>query len=82
MRPKQHRIKLTLDERTELESVVKATSVSFEKRRRAKVLLLCDESEFGLGLEDAQVVFHSNLLFQFLIESLELRSDGLRLAQY
>ena len=61
MRPKQHRIKLTLDERTELESVVKATSVSFEKRRRAKVLLLCDESEFGLGLEDAQAALTESI---------------------
>lgn len=55
MRPKTHRIKLTLDEITELESVIKATQVSFEKRRRAKVLLLCDEGEFGPGLQDAQV---------------------------
>ena len=55
MRPKTHRIKLTLDERTELESVTKATQVSFEKRRRAKVLLLCDESELGPCWKDAQV---------------------------
>lgn len=55
MRPKTYRIKLTSNERDELESVTKATQVSFEKRRRAKVMLLCDEGEFGPGLSDQQV---------------------------
>ena len=55
MRPKTYRIKLTLTERDELKSVLKAPQVSFEKRRRAKVLLLCDEGEFGPALSDKQV---------------------------
>lgn len=61
MRTKTHRIKLTLDERGELEAVVKSSKVSFEKRRRAKVLLLCDESEYGPGWKDAQVATAENI---------------------
>lgn len=61
MRPKTHRIKLTLDERDELESVLRANQISFEKRRRAKVLLLCDEVEFGPGLKDAQVALTESI---------------------
>ena len=55
MRPKTHRIELTSDQRADLESALKATDISFQKRRRAKVLLLCDEGQLGAGLKDREI---------------------------
>ena len=50
----KHRVKLTTDERQELEQLVRRGAAGW-KLRRAQALLKCDEGEGGPGWPDAQV---------------------------
>ena len=50
----KHRVKLTDDERRELEQLLRRGAAGW-KLRRAQALLKCDEGEGGPGWPDAQV---------------------------
>jgi transposase len=53
MMKKRYIVKLSLDERAELEGMVKRGKVAAFRRRHAEVLLLVDEGEGGPELSDA-----------------------------
>ena len=53
---KIYRIKLTSDERVELETIVKKKKVAAAKFIKAQALLLADESDDGEALRDPQIV--------------------------
>lgn len=55
MPEKRYRIKLTEEERSQLIEVSDAKKGSKERRRRANVLLLCDETNHGPAMTDAEV---------------------------
>ena len=55
MPAKLYRIKLTKEERTGLIEITDATAGSKERRRRANILLLSDESEEGPAMTDAEI---------------------------
>lgn len=55
MPAKLYRIKLTDEERHHLTEIADGRSGSPQRRRRANILLLCDESEAGAGLKDEDV---------------------------
>lgn len=52
---KIYRIKLSLEERGELENLSKKRTVAAHKVLKARALLLCDESEKGEGLKDPEI---------------------------
>ncbi len=51
----KYRVKLTADERSEFEGLVRRGRSSGWKLRRAQALLKCDEGEGGPGWPDAQI---------------------------
>ena len=51
----KHRVKLTADERRELQQLVRAGRAAGWKLRRAQALLKCDEGEGGPGWSDARI---------------------------
>jgi hypothetical protein len=53
--PKKHRIALTIQERTELSEIADGAKGSKERRRRANILLMADESEAGAAMTDEAV---------------------------
>lgn len=53
---KKYRIKLSPDERQELEHITRKHKVNAQRKLRAQILLACDESEAGPALTDAAVV--------------------------
>ena len=53
---KIYRIKLTPDERGDLEALTRRQSVDGHKVIKARALLLCDESEGAPGLRDPEVI--------------------------
>ena len=55
MPAKLYRIKLTKEERADLVGIADARSGSKERRRRAAMLLLCDEAEDGPAMTDAEI---------------------------
>ena len=55
MPAKKYRIKLTLEERKTLESIVDKGTHTSIKFRRAMILLLSDESELGPALSDRKI---------------------------
>ena len=55
MPAKLYRIKLTPEERGELTAIADARSGSKERRRRANILLLSEESEGGPAMTDSEV---------------------------
>jgi len=52
---KKYVLKLTAEQRAELEQVVKTGKAAAWKRQRAQALLQCDQGQDGLGWVDAQV---------------------------
>lgn len=52
---KRYIVRLTLDEREELECIVKKGRVAAQRRRHAGILLLVDEGEHGPAMSDAEV---------------------------
>lgn len=52
---KKHVVRLTPDEREELECIVKKGRVAAQRRRHAGILLLADEGEQGPAMTDAEV---------------------------
>ena len=53
---KIYRIKLTKDEREQLEALTKRKLIAAHKVIKARALLLCDESEHGSGWSDPKVI--------------------------
>ncbi len=53
---KIYRIKLSSEERSELESLSGKRNAAAHKVLKARALLLCDESESGDGLKDSEIV--------------------------
>jgi transposase len=53
---KIYRFKLSLEERSELESLSRKRNVAAHRALKARVLLLCDESENGEGLKDPEII--------------------------
>jgi hypothetical protein len=53
---KIYRIKLSSEERSELERVIGKRNVAAHKVLKARALLLCDESEDGEALKDPEIV--------------------------
>jgi hypothetical protein len=51
----KHRVKLTADERGELDQLVRRGRAAGWKLRRAQALLKCDEGDHGPGWADAQI---------------------------
>ena len=50
------RIKLSLEERLELENLRRKPNAAAHKVLKARALLLCDESEHGEGLKDSEII--------------------------
>lgn len=55
MPAKKYRVKLTAEERDELQRLVDTGKVAALKRKHAQILLHADESELGLGWDDNQI---------------------------
>jgi hypothetical protein len=55
MPAKIYRIKLTEEERTELRAIADSGRAAKERRRRANILLMCDEGEHGSGFVDSDI---------------------------
>ena len=53
---KIYRIKLSSEERSELEDLGRKRNAASHKVLKARALLLCDESENGEGLKDCEIV--------------------------
>lgn len=53
---KIYRIKLSSEERSELEDLGRKRNAATHKVLKARALLLCDESENGEGLKDCEIV--------------------------
>jgi hypothetical protein len=54
--PKKYIIKLSNDERKELDGIVRRTTVAAQKKLRAQILLACDQGEYGPAQTDAAIV--------------------------
>lgn len=62
MPAKIYRIKLSLDERAQLESLTRSQNAPVRKALKAKALLLCDEGPHGSALKDSQVLAQCDIL--------------------
>lgn len=52
---KKYVLKLTAEERSQLEAITRQQKVAASKHQKAKALLLCDQSEAGPGRRDVDV---------------------------
>jgi len=59
--PKLYSIKLSPEERVELENLSRRRTAAADKVIKARALLLCDQSEGGPGLKDSEVVAGSGI---------------------
>ena len=65
---KKYRVRLSAEERAELESLVHTGKASAYKRDRAQILLKADEGEFGPGCSDAEIA-HALEISRDFVES-------------
>ena len=55
MPAKKYRIRLTEEERSDLRAIADSGLAAKERRRRANILLMCDEGEGGAGFVDSDI---------------------------